>query len=149
MLGHNEAIVRIGGIDALKRESRSNTRGNMSLLQCGYSVHSCAITAPDRPRHRNFQSAFDLQEAVKAISTFGPDQRGTVQQETTRDSPNLGGVRFFYATLWNFNFAGMDLRVTQFEHCNLCGTNFAWSRPPLSNLSISEHGGGHFGWRPN
>ena len=39
------------------RESPSNTQANMSLLQCGYSVHSCTITAPERPRHRNFQSA--------------------------------------------------------------------------------------------
>ena len=124
MLGHNEAIVRIGGIDALKGVAQQYPGQYVPAamrLFCAFLRNHCTGTS-ETPK---FPERLDLQEAVKAISTFGPNQRGTVQQENTRDSLNLGGVRFFYATLWNFNFAGMDLRVAQFEHCNLCGTNFA------------------------
>ena len=123
MLGHKEQVVRVGGINALTEIARQYPGQYLHAalrLLCTFMRTQCA--GPITP---DFEGRLDLQSAVKAISSFGPEQRGTIGEGNYPESLNLGGVKLRGVRIWDINFAGMDLRAARFEDCNLGGADLS------------------------
>lgn len=126
MLGRDEKqeMVRVAGIDALREVARQYpnqyARPVMRLL-CAFLFKHCK-NAHKVPR---FANRDDLQAAIEAIATFGPDQRGTYRDEGNQRAVNLGGITFSDATLCGMNLVGLDFRNSGFDGSHLDRVDFS------------------------
>lgn len=127
MLGHEQEMVRIGGIDALREVAQQYpdlyVRPVMRLL-CAFLFKHCENKQQIRNVPR-FANRDDLQAAIETVASFRPDQRGTYQEGETQRHLNLGFITFSNATLSGINLAGLDFRSSQFSLSNLSGVDFS------------------------
>ena len=127
MLGHEQEMVRIGGIDALREVAQQYpdlyVRPVMRLL-CAFLFKHCEN---DRyiSKVPRFAKRDDLRAAMEAVASFHPDQRGTYQDRGTLRHLNLGFITFRDATLSGMNLAGLDFRSSQFAGSILNAVDFS------------------------
>ena len=124
MLGHEQEIVRIGGIDALREVAQQYpdqyVRPAMRLL-CAFLKKHCG----NARRIPKFSNRPDLQAAMEAVASFGPEQRGTYHDPDNRHSVNLGGISLFDGVFARMNLAGLNFQNSGFDQSSLKGTNFS------------------------
>ena len=124
MLGHDEEMVRVGGIDALKEVAQQYpdqyVRPVMGLL-CAFMYKHCE----NKNAVPRFANRDDLQAAMETVASFQLDQRGAYQDGETVRHLNLGGVTFKHAAFSERNLARLDFLNSQFKETNLSGADLS------------------------
>ena len=140
MLGHEQEIVRIGGIDALREVAQQYpdqyVRPAMRLF-CAFLYKHCRSAN----RVPSFKNRPDLQAAMEAVASFGPELRGTHHDLDNRHCVNLGGISFFYGAFSRMNLAGLSFQNSGFDQTSMKGVDFSGADLRKSSFNtVNMHG---------